>query len=144
MNLKRTLLIVTVLTAVGLFSYSVKADDSDGELPPIRKLSRGITNLAFGALEIPMKMGDINEDQNGIASVTYGVLKGVCYFIAREVVGIVEVVTFLIPFPGATGSPNEYGWGYGPLMRPEWVVDEEHDLFNIVYPDYPPEAGVIE
>ena len=140
MNLKRTLLIVSVLVAVGFMNFNVKADEEgDGELPPIRKLSRGLVNISVGALEIPMKMIDTNEEENGLAAVTYGLFKGLSYFIAREVIGVIEVVTFLIPFPEATDDPRESGWGYGPLMRPEWVVDEQHDYYNIVYPDYPPE-----
>ena len=142
MNLKRTLSIVTVFMAVVLMSYSVGAIDlqtyDDSELPPIRKLSRGIVNVAIGALEVPMNMIDTNTEEGGFAAVIYGTLKGVCYCIAREVVGVVEIVTFLMPLPGATFDKHESGWGYGPILRPEWVVDEEHDWYNFVYPDYPP------
>jgi putative exosortase-associated protein (TIGR04073 family) len=141
MNLKRTLMIVSVLMAVGFMGINVRAQDGgDGELPPIRKLSRGLVNVACGALEIPMKVIDINEEENGLASVTYGLLKGISYCIAREVIGVIEIVTFLIPFPEATDDPRESGWGYGPLMRPEWVIDQEHDYYNLFYPDYPPET----
>lgn len=139
MNLKRVLMIVSALMAVGFMSFDLRAQEGDDELPPIRKLSRGLVNVSCGALEIPIKIIDTNEEENGIAAVTYGALKGVCYFIAREVVGVIEIVTFLIPFPDATGDPHETGWGYGPLMRPEWIVDEQHDYWNFIYPDYPPE-----
>ena len=139
MNLKRTFVLAAVLVAVGFTGYSLRAEEGDGELPPIRKLSRGISNAAFGALEVIMKMEDANFEEGGISAVTYGVLKGVSYCVAREVIGVVEIVTFLIPFPGATDDPRESGWGYGPLMRPEWVVDKEHDWWNFIYPDYPPE-----
>jgi putative exosortase-associated protein (TIGR04073 family) len=143
MNLKRTLLIVTVLMAVGLMNYSVGAVDfnsyNENDLPPVRKLSRGIVNVAIGALEIPMNMIDTNEEEGGVAAVVYGTLKGFCLCIAREVVGVVEIVTFLMPLPGATVDKRESGWGYGPILRPEWVVDKEHDWYNFVYPDYPPQ-----
>jgi putative exosortase-associated protein (TIGR04073 family) len=139
MNLKKTLLTAALLTTVGFMGLNLRASEGDGELPPIRKLSRGISNVAFGALEVVMKMEDTNFEEGGIASVTYGALKGVSYFIAREVVGVVEIVTFLIPFPGATDEPRESGWGYGPIMRPEWVVDHEHDWYNVIFSDYPPE-----
>jgi putative exosortase-associated protein (TIGR04073 family) len=141
MNLKRTLLIVSVLMAVGFTGFNVSAQNEgrDTELPPLRKLGRGIVNVSIGVLEIPIHMIDQNEEENGIAAVSYGLFKGIGYFIAREVVGVVEIVTFLIPFPEATDDPRESGWGYGPLMRPEWIIDQEHDYYNIVYPDYPPE-----
>ncbi len=135
MNLKKTLLTVTVMMGIIFLNFSVKAEE-DGDLPPIRKLSRGIVNVTIGALEIPLKIIDTNHAKGGIAAVTYGALKGLCYFVARETIGIVEIVTFLIPFPEATDNPRHSGWGYGPLMRPEWVVDEEHDWYNIVYPHY--------
>ncbi len=142
MNLKRTFMIVTVLMAVGLSNYSVKAnvnEDVESTLPPIKKLSRGIVNVAIGVLEIPMSIIDTNNELGGFAAVVYGTLKGFCFFIAREVVGIIEITTFLIPLPGATDEPRDTGWGYGPIMHPEWVVDEEHDWYNFVHPDYPPE-----
>ena len=107
---------------------------------PIRKLGRGIANAGFGALEIPIVAYDVNQEEGGIAACTYGVLKGVALCVAREVVGIVDIVTFLIPLPGATGDPHITGeWGYGPLMYPEFVVDEDHDIYNIVYQDLPVE-----
>ena len=146
MNLKRTLMIVTVLMAACFVNYSSRAAEgvgldaaNDGDFPPVRKLSRGIVNVAFGALEVPMNIVDINTEEGGIAAVIYGTLKGVTLCVAREVVGVVEIVTFLMPLPGATVEPRESGWGYGPIIKPEWVVDEERDWYNLVFPDYPPQ-----
>ena len=147
MNLKRTLMIVTVLMAACFVNYSSKAADysagtnsydSEG-MPPIRKLSRGIVNVAFGALEVPMNMVDTNEEEGGIAAVVYGTLKGVTMCVAREFVGVLEIVTFLMPLPGTTSDPHESGWGYGPIIRPEWVVSPGRDWSNFIYPDYPPQ-----
>lgn len=120
-----------VLAVIMLCSYQVNAGD------PMRKLGRGIVNVSCGALELPMKVYDVNKDEGGIAGCTYGVLKGLGYFVAREAVGLTEIVTFLIPLPGAVDEPRESGWGYGPLMEPEWVVDPQHDIFNIIYQDLP-------
>ena len=105
---------------------------------PLHKLGRGIANVGFGALEIPMKIYDENKNEGGIAAVTHGPLKGIAFFVAREVVGVIEIVTFLIPLPGCPDDPRDAGWGYGPIMRPEWVVDTDHNYYNIVYPDSPP------
>ena len=147
MNLKRTLMIVTVLMAVCFVNYSSKATESGAgldtydneEFPPVRKLSRGIVNVAFGALEIPMCIIDTNTEEGGIAAVVYGTLKGVTRCVGREVVGVLEIVTFLMPLPGTTVEPREAGWGYGPIIRPEWVVSQENDWYNLVFPDYPPQ-----
>ena len=142
MKFRKTLLTALVLVSVAFIGYSVNASDDDwkdNELQPIRKLSRGLSNVAFGAFEVVMNMENVQDENGGIAAVTYGVLKGVSLCLVREVVGVVEVVTFLIPFPGATYDKHEEGWGYGPLIRPEWVVGEQDDWWNFVYPDYPPE-----
>ena len=69
----------------------------------------------------------------GIAGLTYGPLKGVSYTIAREIVGVVDIVTFPFPLPGCPDDPNDAGWGYGPIMRPAWVVDIQHNWGDFVY-----------
>ena len=102
---------------------------------PVVKLSRGISNVAFGVFEIPMKWSEVNNDMGGIAGITYGTLKGVCYFAARVVVGVVDVATFLFPLPGCPEYPDDSGWGYGPIIRPAWVVDINHNPYNIFYDD---------
>ncbi len=102
-------------------------------LKPVEKLGRGIANVAFGALEIPMKMWDVNQSMGGIAGITYGPLKGVAYTVAREVVGVVDIVTFLVPLPDCPDEAEGYGYGYGPIMRPAWVVDIKHNAFNFFY-----------
>ena len=129
--------VVTVLTV-----QSAYCDDILGNRPmtPMRKLGRGIANVGFGALEIPIKAYDVNHEYGGLAACTYGVLEGVAFFIARECVGIVEIITFPMPLPGATGDKHINGeWGYGPLMYPEFVVDRQHDIWNIVYQNLPVE-----
>jgi putative exosortase-associated protein (TIGR04073 family) len=125
------MLIGATLAAVLFVSLAVGAND------PFRKLGRGIVNVAFGVLEVPMKIYDVNEEEGGLAAVSYGLFKGIGYFIAREVVGVTEIATFIAPLPGAVEEPRESGWGYGPLMEPEWVVDKRHDIYNIIYQDLP-------
>lgn len=129
---------LAIALSLGVMSLNVCAEEDDG-IPAARKLGRGITNVALGALEIPMRIYDVNEEDGGFAAVTYGVLKGICYFVVREVIGIVEILTFPVPLPGATVDTHESGWGYGPLMRPEFVVDKRHDFYNVVYQDLPAE-----
>lgn len=131
MKLKKAFFAGIALTIVMFVSLNVQAGD------PARKLGRGICNAGIGALEIPMKIYDVNQEEGGFAAVTYGTFLGIGYFVTREVIGITEIVTFLIPLPGCKDDPREAGWGYGPMMRPEWVVDEQHDIYNIIYQDLP-------
>lgn len=118
---------------VGIVAIAAMAFVDGYAYDPIRKFGRGISNVAFGVLEIPIRAYDVNFDEGGIASVTYGVLKGVAYFVAREVVGVTEIVTFPVPLPGTPDDTNDVGWGTGPIMQPEWIVDTDHNAYNIVY-----------
>ena len=102
-------------------------------MKPAWKLSRGIANVLFSPLEIPMKWHDVQRQEGGIVGITYGTLKGLIYMAARIGVGFVDIFTFPIPLPNCPESPQGYGAGYGPLMRPAWVVDVDHDWNNFVY-----------
>ena len=101
----------------------------------VEKLGRGVANVAFGPLELLMKPYDVNNEQGAIASLTYGVIKGVVYTVGREVTGAINIVTFPMPLPGCPEDPMDAGWGYGPMMRPAWVVDVQHNAFNFFYND---------
>lgn len=99
-----------------------------------RKLGRGISNAAFGALEIPLRIYEVRFEEGGIAGLTYGTLNGVGYFILRELVGVLDVATFLIPLPGCPNDRvNGAGWGFGPILSPEWILTPETDPWNFVY-----------
>ncbi len=124
-----TLLVFTMAGAVQC------AAEENWVMAPLEKLGRGIANVAFGPLELLMKPYDVNNEQGAIPAITYGVLKGVAFTIAREVVGVVDIVTFPVPLPGCTSDPMDSGWGYGPIMRPAWVVDIEHNAYNFFYDD---------
>lgn len=100
-----------------------------------RKLGRGVANVGFGVFEIPIKVWDMNQEDGGIAALTAGVFQGLGYFIAREFVGVAEIITFPLPLPGCPMDPNDVGWGYGPIMYPEFVFDITHNPYNFVYPN---------
>ena len=109
--------------------------DEDDESGPLTKLGRGIANVAFSPLELLKQPYDVNQKQGAIPAITYGVLRGVCFTVARIGVGVVDIVTFPFPLPGCKDDPEDYGWGYGPLMRPAWVMDLEHNAFGFFYDD---------
>ncbi len=120
----------TMLAVVGL-TIPVQADEAN----PFMKLGRGIANVAFGPLEILIRPYDVAQREGNIAALTYGVISGVGYTIAREVVGVIDIVTFPMPLPGCTEDPLDEGWGYGPMMRPAWVIDTDHNAFDFFYND---------
>ena len=126
----------TILLAAFLAFGSLQLHAEPGEhwiFLPVEKLGRGIANCAFGPFELPMKWYDVNAEMGGIAALTYGTLRGVGFIIAREVVGIVDIVTFPFPLPDCPDTPDGFGAGYGPIMYPGWVIDVDHDWNNFVY-----------
>ena len=102
-------------------------------LLPVMKLGRGIANVAFSPLELPMKWNEVGNEMGGIAGITWGTLKGVCFVIARIGVGVTDIVTFPVPLPNCPEDPSGFGSGYGPIMTPAWVIDVDHDWQNFVY-----------
>lgn len=100
---------------------------------PVMKLSRGIANVAFSPLELPIKWWETGNEMGGIAGITYGTLRGICYVVARIGVGLTDIVTFPFPLPDCPDDPDGYGSGYGPIMTPAWVIDVNHDWQNFVY-----------
>ena len=82
MKFSGKVLALAIALSLGVMSLNVCAEEDDG-IPAARKLGRGITNVALGALEIPMRIYDVNEEDGGFAAVTYGVLKGISFKIRR-------------------------------------------------------------
>ncbi len=102
---------------------------------PTEKLGRGIAGIAFCWAELPIKVHTVDQEQGGIAAITYGVISGACLTVLRAGVGIVDTFTFFTPLPGAPDDIRDTGSGYGPLMQPAYVVDTEHNFFNFVFKD---------
>ena len=132
-------LMVVMLFCGGVLSAQEREDVNSNVLErPIldqmgEKLGRGIINVGFGPLELLIRPYDVANDKGALAALSYGVLRGVFFTVAREILGVVDIVTFFMPLPGATWDPNDAGWGYGPYLRPAWVVDVEHNAFNFFY-----------
>ena len=92
---------------------------ADNDQPPrghnaLRKLNRGVSNLLFGVVEMPNQITKTTAEHGGAAGVTYGVGKGLVRWIAREVVGVYEIITFPIPVPRQ----------YKPVMQPEFPNED--------------------
>ena len=135
MKISKSFLIAAfvAVAAFGAFT-SVKAEEPAVMLP-VEKLGRGITNAAFCVFEIPMKWSEVSSEKGALAGLTYGTLKGVCYTVARIGVGVVDIITFPFPLPNCPDDLEDVGWGYGPIMRPAWVVPVGEDWNNFIYDD---------
>ena len=80
---------------------------------PIRKLGRGLANAAAGVLEIPVSISNVGNEEGPVAALSLGLLTGIGRTIARTLIGVVEIVTFPVPFEKI---------GYGPMMEPEFLL----------------------
>lgn len=100
---------------------------------PFKKLGRGVTNVAFGALEICKQPILVTREEGELAGITYGVFQGIGYTIARICVGATEIATFYMPLPGCPDDAYDVGWGYGPIMRPEWIFERDQNPYNFFY-----------
>ena len=140
MNFWKKITIAAAVLCIFGTAVPVMAQDPDSSVTDnvamqiTKKLGRGITNTAFGVLELPLKINEVNFEEGGLAACTYGVFYGLYFFIKREIIGVVEIATFFVPLPGCKPDPYEVGWGYGPIMRPEWIITPETNYYNIVYP----------
>lgn len=92
----------------------------------IRKLSRGLSNLTFGATELPSTYESISRRHGNAAGFSYGLISGLGRTLARLGSGVYDIVTF--PIPTNRGS-------YAPILpsATPWVQNG--------FEEFPPELG---
>lgn len=105
----RTMILVTVLALSGIAAQTVQAGGSPGN-HRLRKLGRGLSNIATGVLEIPRNVRAVQVEQGDMAAVTYGTARGLWRTGVRSVVGVVEVITFPVPTT--------------PIVEPEFLAND--------------------
>ena len=79
----------------------------------VRKLGRGLVNVATGWVEFPMQWSAGMSETGGVEGFFLGLGKGAVWTILRTGAGAIETATFIFPVPG----------DYGPLMQPPTVFD---------------------
>lgn len=102
--------------AVLLLGVPARAADTDQ--PPsghnaLRKLGRGCANVLFGVVEVPNQITKATSEHGGAGGWTYGLGKGLVRWVARECVGVYEIVTFPLPLHR-----------YRPVMKPEFPNED--------------------
>ena len=108
-------LMLALLMACGVGPPRLAADDDQ---PPqsyaqgvTRKLGRGVANVATAPLEL-IRVPYLTSQRDGdVAGLSVGMVQGVWSVVVRELAGLVEVTTFLVPLPR----------GFQPFVRPEFV-----------------------
>ena len=80
-----------------------------------KKLGRGMSNVAFGWLEIPKGIQDVGDNNNFIAGLTWGPLVGIGKAVQRTAAGVYEVATFPVPVPK----------NFDPLVEPDFTLGDQ-------------------
>lgn len=97
----------------GIAGYDLSLDDQKLDITQVRRpadqLGRGLSNVLFGVFEIPNNIFRVTATEGDLPGATKGVGLGLWRFFCREVVGVVETVTF--PF------------GWEPIIEPAYVLD---------------------
>jgi putative exosortase-associated protein (TIGR04073 family) len=100
---------VCCVSPLAVFAQEAEVNHNAG-----RKLGRGFANVLFGIAEVPNQIHYTSRTDGGGAAASLGVGRGLLKFLAREVVGVWEIVSFPLPVPS----------GYKPVMQPEFPTDE--------------------
>ncbi len=101
------------LLMAGMASPACAAQEETGSLV-VSKLFRGIANAATGWMEIFKQSSLVWQESGPGIGLSWGVVKGLGYAIARSVGGAYEIVTFPVPIPE----------GYRTIMHPEFVLSD--------------------
>ena len=101
-----------IIVVMGLVMTAAPCWADDMASGPVRKLGRGLSNLAFGVWELPIAIKETNDVDGTVAVTTLGVVAGMAAVFRRMTVGLYETVTF--PFPNPLVN-------YDPLIQPEFL-----------------------
>ncbi len=111
----RIIAIILMLSVVliGGISSPAWAEQETGALV-VNKLFRGIANAATGWMELFKQPSLVWQESGPARGLSWGLVKGLGYAIARSVGGAYEIITFPVPIPD----------GYRPIMQPEYVLSD--------------------
>ncbi|MFA5159460.1 MAG: exosortase system-associated protein, TIGR04073 family [Candidatus Omnitrophota bacterium] len=110
--MQRSFKTLTVLLILLAFSLPLMAAEAEiqGEGTPQRKLQRGFLNVALCPIEISNELSKEVRNNTVPPSWVAGLGRGSIYAVGRALVGVYEMVTFLIPYPAH----------YKPVLFPEF------------------------
>ncbi|MBQ6471145.1 MAG: exosortase system-associated protein, TIGR04073 family [Victivallales bacterium] len=111
----------------GIVGYDPSKDDQtlDKSIPrrPADQFGRGLSNILFGAVELPSNILRVTDEEGDMAGVTKGVGLGLWRFFVRELVGVVEFVTF--PF------------GWEPILEPAYPIQKtKNSVWKVSRPQF--------
>lgn len=102
---------ITISLASVVAAEELRVGYAEGSM---RKLGRGVANVATGPLELIRTPSLVNEREGWIAGLTVGITQGISAMVVRELAGALEVATFFIPIPKH----------FKPIVTPEFVFQD--------------------
>ncbi len=97
---------------VGLSLPGIAYADEAYRNGSMRKLGRGLANVASAPLELLRESYLVGSKDGGLAGMTVGLVRGISSTMIREGAGLVEVLTFYTPHP----VPD-----FQPMVKPEFI-----------------------
>ena len=119
-------LVLLLLPGIAVSALADIQNPPSSDYGPTRKLSRGLSNMLFGATEIPVTIGDVNCQEGNAAAATYGLTRGAGRAFARFGVGLYEVLLWPLPIHHRSYMP---------------ALGDDIQSINRGYSEYPPEPG---
>jgi len=105
--------LLTVLLGLSLCNQAAAEEQRVGYTDGVtRKLGRGVANALTGPLELIREPTLTAHRDGGLAGLTIGMVRGIGAGVLRTASGVVDVVTFLVPFPGKH---------FEPIWKPEFI-----------------------
>ncbi|MFT5469817.1 MAG: putative exosortase-associated protein (TIGR04073 family) [Verrucomicrobiales bacterium] len=123
--MKKALLIIATLAIAGVGIADIQSPPGDRH-SPVRKLSRALSNIVYGAMEIPVQFESTLRKEGGTEAFSYGIVKGIDRTGARLGYGLFELVNFRTP-------------KHKESFRAPYASDK-YDSVN-GYTEYPPQFG---
>lgn len=114
--MKTSLKILGVTFGLLFLAASLQAAEIEDEGTPQRKLQRGFLNIVLSPLEISNELAQEKDTDTFPPSWVTGLGRGTAFMMGRALVGVYELVTFPVPYPGCYKeilSP-EFAWQHLP------------------------------
>ncbi|MBI3458041.1 MAG: exosortase system-associated protein, TIGR04073 family [Candidatus Rokubacteria bacterium] len=118
----RRLGVALIALAVVVTAWEPGAAAAGRPFGPVRKLGRGLANVALGVLEVPFRISAVYRDHGVGAAAFWGPLAGIQAAATRIVAGAVEAVTFPLPLPRV---------GYRPIVEPEFLLNPKEPVETV-------------
>ncbi len=115
----------TIAVAVGL-GFALLCPPVYASSTPFDKLGRGGANLVTGWMELPIQIAKTTESEGSLAGSSLGFVRGLLFGVGRTAIGVLEVVTFILP--NHTGDRGPADDPYGPIVQPEFLIFRQGDV----------------